>query len=193
MYLLFATKDWPIMDNVPIEKISAIISNEKELEELITQLLAESVARSDISIQASPGKIKEKYGERFINPQTIQESNNPPITDPILEDDFGWVVGFSFAIPLFVCLIFSIFILGDVHSSEDSWYYGTIGAIVGSIIGFLIASYIRKKHKDKIIKQEQKGGFVIWVTTHSETQRQQVISILKKHHPKNIKDSFINE
>lgn len=181
------------MDNLPREKISAIISHETELEQLIMQLLAESVARSDISIQGSPEQIKESYGVNFIDPQTIQESSNPPMTEPVLEDDFGWVVGFSFAIPLFICLIVSIFIIGDIHSSEDNWHYGIVGAIVGSILGFIVAYSVRKRHAFKITEQEQKGGFVIWVTTHSETQRLQVISILKQHHPQNIKEKFIKE
>ena len=104
-------------NNTSMGKISAIISNEKELEDVITQLIAESVARSDISVQGTPEQINEKYKVYFISPEIIQESRHPPVKDPFLNDDFGWVVSFSFAIPLFICLIIAIFIIGDVLSN----------------------------------------------------------------------------
>lgn len=176
------------MEHITTDKISAIISNEEELEVVITQLIAESVARSDISIQGTPEQIKDKYGVCFIAPEVIQESNEPPVQDPYLNDDFGWIVGFSFAVPLFICLIIAIFIIGDIRSPTDNWFYGILGAIIGSAIGFMLAKKVKKKHDDRIIKQEKKGGFVIWVTTHSPKQHQQVIKILKRHHPQHIKE-----
>lgn len=174
------------MENVTTEKISAIIRNEEELEIAITQLIAESVARSDISIQGTPEQIKDKYGVCFIDPAVIQKTKEPPVQDPYLNDDFGWVVGFSFAVPLFICLIIAIFLIGDIRSSSDNKFYGVLGAIIGSALGLLLARKVQKKHQDRIIQQEKKGGFVLWVTTHSPQQHQQVIKILKRHHPKHI-------
>ncbi len=176
------------MNNITTETISAIISNEEELEIVITQLIAESVARSDINIQGTPEQLKEKYGVDFVDPEVIQESDYPPVRDPYLNDDFGWIVGLSFGIPLFICLIIGIFIIGDIRSTSDIWLYGILGAIVGSIIGFFIAKAVKNNHDSKIIEQERKGGFVIWVTTHSKEQHDQVINILKKHHPQHIKE-----
>lgn len=176
------------MDSLVTEKISAIISNEEELEIAITQLIGESVARSDISVQGTPEQLKDKYGVCFIDPEVIQESKNPPIKEPFLNDDFGWVVGFSFAIPLFVCLIIGIFIIGDIRSSSDVWLYGIFGAIIGTILGFFIAKKVKQTHEQRIMKQEKKGGYVLWVTTHSKKQHQQVLKILKRHHPQHIKE-----
>lgn len=176
------------MNSITSDKISAIISNEEELEDIINQLIAESVARSDISIQGSPGQLKEKFGTGFIKPEVIQHSRNPPITDPFLDDDFGWVLGFSFAIPLFVCLIIAIFIIGDIRSSYDNWLYGILGTIVGTAIGLFCVNKVKKNHDKKILNQEKKGGYVLWVTTHSKAQHQQVLKILKKHHSGHIQD-----
>lgn len=174
------------MNNIDTRKVSAIIDNEEELEIAITQLIAESVARSDISVQGTPEQLQEKYGDCFVNPEIIQQSQHPPLTEPYLKDDFNWIVGFSFSIPLFICLIIGIFIIGDVRSAFDILLYGILGAIIGSIIGYLIAKKVKTTHDKRIRKQEKKGGFVLWVTTHSEKQQQQVIKILEKHHPENI-------
>ncbi len=176
------------MNSTTSDKISAIIHSDKELEDTINELIAESVARSDISIQGNPEQLKEKFGESFIHPEKIQDSRNPPVTEAFLGDDFGWVVGFSFAIPLFVCLILGIFIIGDVRSTYDIILYGILGAIVGSIIGFFCSRAVKQHHDSKIKKQEKEGGYVLWVTTHSKEQHDQVLKILKKHHSGHIKD-----
>ncbi|KGP62467.1 hypothetical protein EP47_14465 [Legionella norrlandica] len=174
------------MNSTATGTISAIIENEEELEVAITQLIAESVARADISVQGSPEQLKEKYGDRFVAPEIIQESKHPPVREPYLKDDFNWIVGFSFSIPLFICLSIGIFIIGDVRSAFDIFLYGILGAIVGSIIGYIISSKIKNTHDKRIEKQEKKGGFVLWVTTHSQQQQEQVIKILKKYHPEHI-------
>lgn len=175
------------MDKITTKKISAIVRTESELEDVILQLFDDSVARSDISIQGSPEQIKQRYGDCFIDPKFIQKSKEPPTQEPFLEEDFGWVVGLSFAIPLVICMIVAIFLIGDVRSYSDNWFYGITGIIVGSAVGFLIARTVKKKHDDKIIKQEKEGGFVLWINTHSAKQHQQVLKILKNHHALHIK------
>lgn len=176
------------MNTVPTEKMSAIIRNEKELEVVITQLIAESVARSDISIQASADQLKDKYGVSFIDPKVIQDSEYPAVNEPFLNDDFGWVVGLSFAIPLFVCLIIGIFIVGDVRSTSDIWLYGILSAIIGSALGFFLAKSVKNSHDEQIKKQERKGGYVIWILTHSKKQQKQVMDILNRNDALSIKE-----
>jgi hypothetical protein len=176
------------MNSVPTEKISAIIRNEEELELVITQLIAESVARADISIQGSAEQLKNKYGVCFIDPKVIQDSEYPAVNEPFLNDDFGWVVGLSFAIPLFICLIIGIFIIGDIRSTSDIWLYGILGAIIGSALGFFIAKTVKSSHDEQIKKQEKKGGYVIWILTHSKKQQKQVMDILNRHFADSIKE-----
>ena len=162
-------------------KISAIIIKEHDLEVIISQLIADSVARSDISIQGSANQIKDKYGVEVVNPQIIQDSHTPPTQAPFLDDDFGWVVGFSFALPLVICLILGIFVIGDVRSDSDVIFNGIIGAVIGLGLGALAATVIKKRHKKKLLEQEKQGGFVLWVITHSKEQTKEVIHILKSH------------
>ncbi|CEK11717.1 hypothetical protein [Legionella hackeliae] len=82
------------MTNLPNQTISAIVSSESVLEEIITKLTEKTVARHDINVQGSPTKIAEKYGKSYVDPDIIKESRNPPKKEHFLEDDFGWVVGF---------------------------------------------------------------------------------------------------
>jgi hypothetical protein len=161
-------------------KISAVIEDEHTLETIINHLLAESVSRADISIQGSSEQIKAKYGVSYISPIVIQNSSYPPTQEPFMHDDWGWVIGFSFAIPMFLGLIIGVFLVGDIQSTFDNFLFGALGLIIGSAVGIACATFVNKYHHQKTTKQEKKGGFVIWINTHNQTQQVQVMSILKE-------------
>lgn len=165
------------MDNTS-KKIWAVMPNEHFLELTINRLLAEAVSRSDISVQGAPEQLKEKYGVSYIDPEVVATSEEPPKTEPYLNDDWGWLLGFSFVIPLFLCIILGVFIIGDIRSYSDIFLYGSLGLIIGSILGFLCLTVVKQRHFRNTKKQESKGGFVLWVTTHTKVQYQQVLDIL---------------
>lgn len=174
------------MANLPNKTISAIISSETVLERVIAKLTEKTVARHDISVQGSPEKIAEKYGKPFVKPDEIQESVNPPKKEHFLRDDFGWVIGFSFAIPVFIFVTIGVFLIGDVRSPSDNLFYGVLGAVIGAIAGALLAKFISKRQNKQIRRQERKGGFVLWITVTSEKQVKEALSILKGYHAREI-------
>ncbi|MDI9818672.1 MULTISPECIES: hypothetical protein [unclassified Legionella] len=175
------------MASTPTKTVSAIVGSEKRLEFVINKLTEKTVARHDISIQGSPEKMSSKFGSPYVSPDTIQESKVPPKKEHFLRDDFGWVLGFSFSIPVFICVVIAIFIIGDVRSPHDNLVYGILGAIVGAIIGGILANYMRKHQLKKVTEQEKKGGYVLWVTVSSEEQTQEAVNILKQCHAREIK------
>lgn len=181
------------MTNLPAKTVSAVISSEKRLEFIINKLTENVVGRHEISIQGSPTEIAEKYGTPYLDPEIIQQSKNPPKTDSFLRDDFGWVLGLSFAIPLFICVVIAIFIIGDIRSTSDNILYGVLGVLVGAIIGTLFATYVKKHQENHLRSQEKKGGFVLWITVTPDTSEttdekiNKIIAILKKYRALHIK------
>ncbi|ASQ45091.1 AtpZ/AtpI family protein [Legionella clemsonensis] len=174
------------MVNAPNKTISAIISSESVLERVIAKLTEKTVARHDISVQGPPEKMAEKYGQPYVKPDKIQESARPPKKEHFLRDDFGWVVGFSFAIPVFICVTIGVFLIGDVRSPSDNLFYGVLGAVIGAVAGAFLAKYISKRQLKQIRRQERKGGFVLWITVTSDKQIKEALSILEGYHAREI-------
>lgn len=171
------------------KKISAIITSEKKLERVISTLIIKSVDRHAISIQGSPTKISQVFGTPYIGPTTIQASEEAPTKEYFLEDDFGWVVGFSFSIPVFVCMVIGIFVIGDIRSIYDNVVYGALGAVIGTLIGTGLAFLVRKHQLRRIQEQESRGGYVLWITILSPEQEKEVTHILKRYKACEIKCS----
>ncbi len=173
------------MDNLPKNTISAIVGSERRLEMIINRLLEKSVARHDISIQGPPSKMIEEYGRPFLQPKIIQESDHAPTKRAFLDDDFGWVLGFAIGIPVFICTVIAIVLLGDLYSNQKSLLYGSIGATIGALLGASLASFIKKYRTTLIHEQEKQGGFVLWITV-TEDHIPEIMAILKKYRASNV-------
>ncbi|KTC85184.1 AtpZ/AtpI family protein [Legionella brunensis] len=177
------------MSSLPNKTISAIVISENVLEIIISKLTEKTVARHAISIQGSPTQLSDKYGKPYVKPDTIQESKHPPTKEYFLRDDFGWLVGFTFAIPVFICIVIGVFLIGDVRSPSDNLFYGILGAIVGAIAGAFLAKFVSNQQVEQIRKQERKGGYVLWITATSDKQVNEVIAILQGYNAREIKVS----
>lgn len=174
--------------NKPVisHKISAIISSERHLEQIRMKLVPTIVGQHDITVQGAPAQVADQFGTRFVSPQKIKSDTNPPKKEPFLEDDFGWVLGFSFSIPLIIGIIIGMFVMGDVQEFSDNVIYGIAGALIGGGIGLILSLFLRNNHLKNRIRQEEKGGFAVWITVYNEEQVQQTLEILKKYDAKNV-------
>jgi len=174
------------MDNYLTKKVSAIFTSEDEMETAIHKLMQKTVSQHDVSVQNAPGNVSREFGNKSTSPDLIQKNPTSPKKEPFLKDDFGWVLGYSFSIPFVIGIIIGVFVIGDIRSQSDNWLFGIIGGLLGGLIGLTCATIIKRHRENGFKKQESEGGFVIWITITSEEKLQQVISILKTYHAKNI-------
>jgi hypothetical protein len=169
--------------------ISAIISHEDELESLVEDLIKTTAARHQISVQGSADKMNKVFGTPYVDPTNIQHEKGAPQTEPFLKDDFGWILGYSFSIPLVIGIVLGVFVIGDIHSLSDNLLYGSLGGFLGGILGAICAMLIKKRWDDAIKKQEHLGGFVIWVQLTEKDNVDDIYKVLNKHHASHIETS----
>ncbi|WP_419420585.1 hypothetical protein ACNVED_04590 [Legionella sp. D16C41] len=175
------------MDKVSTRKISAILSSQHRVERVFNKLTQTTVARHDITIQGTPADLADKFGEQYVEPDVVQRSADAPKQEPYLADDFGWLKGFAFSIPMFIGIVVGVFIIGDVQSLTDNLLFGFLGALIGGAIGYVISRFITISRENAHRKQANQGGFVIWITINNENQINEVMNILKKYGADNIK------
>ncbi|STX50802.1 Uncharacterised protein [Legionella busanensis] len=176
------------MDNVSTRKISAILSSEHRVERVFNKLTQTTVARHDITIQGNPSDLADKFGTQYLEPDRVQESKDAPKKEPYLADDFGWLKGFTFSIPMFIGLVIGLFIGGDLRDNfTDNLIFGLIGAIIGGAVGYIISRLITHRREKAHRTQANQGGFVIWVNITNENQIEEVMDVLKQYGATNIK------
>ncbi|HAF88139.1 MAG: hypothetical protein CMF38_01320 [Legionellaceae bacterium] len=159
-------------------KINAIIKSEPLLERVIHHLIEKTVARHDISVQESTASCEENRTDKTLSPK---RDIRLPKREAYLSDDYGWLLGLSFALPFFIGIIIGVFLIGDIMSIRDNFLYGIMGAIIGGSIGLICVTLIKYRHLRKKQQLENQGGYVIWITVGHEQQQADVLAILKEH------------
>lgn len=169
--------------------ISAIVSHQDKLEALIEELIKTTASRHEISVQGSADQMNKAFGAPYVNPNRIQHGKKAPQREPFLKDDSGWILGYSFAIPLAVGVIIGVFLIGDFNSTTDNILYGSLGGFIGAILGAIFAFSIKKRWDNAIRKQESKGGFVVWIHLSAHDNMEDILKVLRKHNATHIETS----
>jgi len=167
--------------------ISAIFPDETELEDAIDELEQKIVGRHELSIQANASKLKEIFGEPYVDPIKLQDTPHPPTREPFLEDDFTWTLGIVLMLPIFVGAGLSVFFLGIPELDLHNLLMAVLGALIGGLVGSIFFKEIKIKHREHIYAQEKKGGFVLWVNASSMKKQKEILSLLKRYHAAHIK------
>ena len=172
--------------------ISAIIECENNLESIVNELEQSLVARHELSIQSSASQIAARFGKEYVNPEIIQKTAHPPMKEPFLSDDFGFVVALAFAVPVVVGAMTGLILMDISALKHYELFYVLTGALLGAVAGFISSNIIKKRHERAIKAQEKAGGFVLWIAASSDERTKEIISILKHHHAKHIitRESF---
>lgn len=182
------------MGDQTTEKVKVKIATEDILDVVISQLLAQSVPKEDISISGYSDLINKKYGISLISPEIIPISENEPV--PIKEstfksteqsprsffsDDCTWTVCLCYLIPQ----VLGIYI--GYHSALIDVYFDTsIGTLVGFVLGLALSIQVYVSHFCKDLPNTVKGDYILWVVTHSSGQLAQLIELFKSHNIEQI-------
>lgn len=141
----------------------------------------------EISVQGDPEQLKETIGEAYPDPKLIADNPNVPRKELVMPEEFGWLLVFSFTIPLFIGMV-----IGSILATGASTVYSAIlqgligGGIVGALIGMVIAMSLKMRHDKRIKQQMAKGGFVIWVHVDNQEKLMKAKKILEHDGVANI-------
>lgn len=175
-------------ENTIDTEISAIVKKPKTLEKIVNALLSNSFAMHDIHIQETPEELKKVVGEKYPDPKQLKKIPLAEVHQdlPYLSDDFGWVLGFCVAIPMFIGMVVMLVLFFDMNSILTNFFYALIGAAIGIIPGIIIAKLVKNSRQDLQKKRKLLGGTVIWVHTRTQTQTEQALAVLKQYRAKKI-------
>lgn len=146
------------------KEMVGIVKDEKTLYNAVDDLWQAGFDFHDISVQGDPEQIQAVMGRSYVDPTLLADNPRAPRKDPSMPEEFGWILAFSFAIPLFLGMILGSVFASGIYQAYFAILEGVLGgAILGAIIGLILAYTIKRRHDNQMQKQVNQGGFVIWV------------------------------
>lgn len=150
---------------IPEDKeIVGIAKDDKILYTAADDLWEAGFSLHEILVQADPEQLKNKIGVKYPDPNLIADNPKTPRKELTMPEEFGWLLLFSFSVPLFLGMVLGSIFASGITPLYDAIYRGLIGGgILGGVIGLLISAAIKLRHDYRMKHQMEKGGFVIWV------------------------------
>jgi hypothetical protein len=130
------------MTHLKEARILAVVNTSDQMEKLTNTLLNNGFARHDISIQDDETDALNQDG-------TINKSMSTRAV--WTREDYVWLLGFIFALPVYIAVIAGLLVWGDVHLVVHNYLIIGAATLVGLVIGSFFAKmfHLRIKHRTK--------------------------------------------
>jgi hypothetical protein len=166
------------------EEIVAILHSQEEIESVSDSLFNLGFSQDELSIQGSPGQLKDSLGQEYINPVMLKDNPMTPRKEFVMSEDIKWGLSFVIAMPMAVGMVASILLFTDIvtHSYWRIAMHAAIGGIGGLMLGIALASALNNMRDQYIKRQSRLGGFVVWILTPTPEKYRLAQNILRAHH-----------
>jgi hypothetical protein len=166
----------------PRHEAVAIFDSTDGLQGAIDELLVSGFDQADLSLLASEAAAESKLAYRYTDVHDLADDPNAPRQPYIAPESEGALKGAMIGAPMFIGGFIAI---GAIVASG-----GTLAAVIAgaaaaggasALIGSFLAQRFTHAHADRIQKEIEKGGLLLWVRTWDERHEARAVAILKKH------------
>lgn len=170
-----------------IREVVALFDDENEMMNTIDELECKGFDRSEISILPALDEVESALGHQvdeinqaFYDPET-------PRTFPLDYASWGDAQGVLIAAP-FMAGAFAVAIFGAANGLAiiNTIIMAIVTGGVGALMGYVIMILLKKRHKDEISDQINRGGLAMWVNVRDTTHARRAIRIFNRHHAHDI-------
>ncbi|MCC3861057.1 hypothetical protein [Pseudemcibacter aquimaris] len=170
-----------------IREVVALFDDEEEMMDTIDELECKGFDRSEISILPPLDEVEEALGhqvddihEAFYDPKT-------PRMFPLDYASWGDAQGVLIAAP-FMAGAFAVTIFGASTGMTlmNTILMAVLTGSVGAVFGYLIMFLLKKRHKDEVDDQIDRGGLAMWVHVRDTAHARRAIRIFNRHHAHDI-------
>ena len=163
-----------------VKEAVGIFDDNNKLQASIDELSISGFERQEISVIGSESAMQKKFKVSFKNPKQLVDNPKTPRGINVSTEEIGVAEGAVISGGVLVGVVASLIAAGGVavHSSIPA---AIIGVTAGTALGGVIAQLIGSSHAEKLNKQIEKGGLVLWVRTSNKTKEKLASSILQKH------------
>ena len=163
-----------------IREAVGVFHDAKSLEAAIDELQSSGFDRAEISLLADEATIFEKLGHLYDRAEAIEDDPDMPRTAYVskesLGDAEGAIVGALTYLPATTAAGIVVAAGGPMAAAFlAAALFGGTGALVGSVFALLLG----QTYADRLERQIEKGGLLLWVRTRDQAHGDKALRILK--------------
>ncbi len=168
-----------------IREVAGIFKDSNALQDAIDELSISGFERYELSVIGSEKAMKDKFSVAFKNPKSLIDNPKTPRGVNIATEEMGVAEGAVVSGGVLIGVVASLIAAGGVavHSVIPA---AVIGATAGTAFGGVMAQLIGNAHAERLQKQIDKGGLILWVRVDNKTKEKLAYDILQGHDAKYV-------
>ena len=165
-----------------IREAVAVFESEAEMLHAVDELGSVGVDRAEISVLPAVEAVEKQRGHEL---RSIREKEDDPAIARAIPFDmpsFGAAQGVLIGAPAYVGAI-SMAIASAVIV-DSYWTIALLvatGGALGALIGYFLARWLKSSHQQRIRRQLDRGGLVLWVHLRDKQHEKSVAEVLSRH------------
>lgn len=168
-------------DTGKVREAVGVFDNPDDLNEAIAELEATAFPRGTLSVLGSHQAIKKKFGRGDVVPEILEGNPDTPRREPVRPEERGLGAAALVGGGAYVGAAAAAIGAGAISIPAIV----TAAAIAGGS-GAILAKIIDNRYRERIKKQVDKGGLILWVQTPEPAQEELACEILQKHHARHV-------
>lgn len=164
-----------------------VFHDEDALQTAVDELLIAGFDRSSLSLLASEHAVEEKLGHRYDKIAELEDDLSVPRIayvgkDSRTEGKTAVVTGLAY--------VGAIGTVGAIVASGGTVAVAIVGAALmggaGGLIGASLARLMDQHHAQHLQEQLDRGGLLLWISTHGPEQEARATDILRRHSAEHV-------
>jgi len=173
------------MTQVTTREAVGVFDDLEKLDKAVSELEISKFARHDISVLGNKEKVEERFGQKNVKPEWLEDNPNAPRGISVRPEEKTIGASVMVGVPAYIggCIAAiavnpapHLVLLGAVAS----------GSVLGALIGGAIVFFLNQKITKRINRQIQKGGLLLWVRTPGPQREKIALDILRKHGARHV-------
>jgi hypothetical protein len=174
-------------DGLSVREAVAVFDTEESLQDAIDELLSSGFNQADLSLLASEATVEAKLGHRYRKVEELEDAPKAPHAAYISPESYGDAEGAIIGALMYVgagVLMGPIALAGGGIAAIATG--AVAGGALGGGIGAILAILLGQSHAERITKQIEHGGLLLWTRVWNEEQERHALEILAKHSGRDV-------
>ena len=162
-----------------------IFSSQQDIDAAIADLEAAMFPRHDISVIGSKAKMQDRFGSEALSPELLEDNPRAPKDASIRPEEKTIASTVIVGVPAYFAGCIAG-VLVNPASAVVLIAAVTLGSVVGAAIGGSLLYGIKVYLDNRVQKQLDEGGLVLWVKTLKPGQERKAKAIMKEHGARDV-------
>lgn len=159
-----------------------VVESGGRLQQAIDALLSSGFERAELGLLADERTVEEKLGHGYRKVAELEDDPAAPRTAYVSPESLGDAEGGLVGALMYIGAVTTAgAVVASGGTLAGAFVAAAMAGAAGGLYGAALANFIEEQHADRIQRQIEKGGLLLWVRARDSKHEKRAVQILQQH------------